>query len=284
MVWVSLGDFDEARASLDVICVASYIDYVPGLKKLGLTEYEAKIYATLIKAGSKTAGELAFLSSVPRTKMYGSLRELEKKGLVKVLRQKPEKYIGTSPNEFLFPLAEGLVKEAEESLEQVQNLALAYESMKLLSSRRVSLKTELATITGRSTISENTTKLFAAANESVDMVTSASGLVRFYKSQSKSIDRLISKRIKVRLISNVTPQTLSIARELKNVLQVRTSSKLDSEVMIIDSHTIVVVEAMPDDLADESSGDLAVISENLQVISSFKNLFEITWATLPSNI
>jgi hypothetical protein len=45
-----------------------------------------------------------------------------------------------------------------------------------------------------------------------------------------------------------------------------------------------VVEAMPDDLADDSSGDLAVISENLQVISSFKNLFEITWATLPSNI
>jgi homoserine dehydrogenase len=116
------------------------------------------------------------------------------------------------------------------------------------------------------------------------MLTSASGLVRFYKSQSKSIDRLITKKIKVRLISHVTPQTLNIARELKNVLQVRTSTKLDSEVMIIDSQTIVVVEAMPDDLADESSGDLAVISENLQVISSFKNLFEITWATLPSTL
>ena len=264
--------------------MTSYIDYVPGLKKLGLTEYEAKIYATLIKAGSRTAGELSFLSGVPRTKMYGSLRELEKKGLVKVLRQKPERYIGTSPNEFLFPLAEGLVKEAEESLEQVQNLALAYESMKLLSTRRVSLKTELTALTDRSTISENTTRLLASANESVDMVTSANGLVRFYKSQSKSIDRLVSKGIKVRLISHVTPQTLSIAKELKSVLQVRISPKLDSEVMIVDSHTIVVIEARPDDLADESSSDLAVISENLQVINSFKNLFGITWATLPSNI
>jgi len=101
------------------------IDYVPTLKRLGLTEYEAKIYAAVVGAGSKTAGELSFLSGVPRTKLYGSLRSLEKKGLVRTVSRKPETFAANSPNESLLPLAESLVKEAGEGLTNPTAGALA---------------------------------------------------------------------------------------------------------------------------------------------------------------
>jgi DNA-binding MarR family transcriptional regulator len=53
--------------------------------KLGLTEYEARIYSVLVKLGPKKAGEISFFSKVPRPKTYGALRELQRKGLIEVL-------------------------------------------------------------------------------------------------------------------------------------------------------------------------------------------------------
>jgi len=263
--------------------VSLSIDYVPALKRLGLTEYEAKVYAALIRAGSKTAGELSFLSGVPRTKLYGSLRSLEKKGLVKTLHHKPETFAASSPNESLLPLAENLVKEAGESLEQMQSLILAYESMKLMSSRRASPKTELVIVEGRSAVSDSLTKYLSGSSESVEIVTSENGVVRLYKSHLKQIERLLSKGVKVRLITHVTSQNASVAEKIRNVIQLRPSPKLSFQIFSIDSKAIIFIEAIPDDLDDRAGNDIGVISENHHVVDSFRNLYNVFWAALPSS-
>ena len=54
---------------------------VDGLRKLGLTEYEAKAYATLVGMGEATAREVHELCGVPRTRIYDILRDLDGKGL-----------------------------------------------------------------------------------------------------------------------------------------------------------------------------------------------------------
>jgi len=262
--------------------MASPLEYVPALTRLGLTEYEAKVYATLVKTGSRTAGELSFLSGVPRTKLYGSVRGLERKGLVRILRHKPETITAASPNEVLFPLAEKLIKEAEESLEQIQNLALAYESMKLISSRRMFSKTELSTLEGRQTISENVRRLLSGTSESVEMLATANGMVRLYKSHSKIVERISSRGVKVRLIAPVTMQNASVAKEMVAILKFRSLPRVDFEAIVGDSNTIIFFEAMPDDLEEETGNDVGVLSENPQTIKVFKRLYDLVWATLPT--
>ena len=54
------------------------------LRKIGLTEYEAKVYVTLLEDHLNTAGKLTEKSGVPRTKIYLVLESLEHKGWVRV--------------------------------------------------------------------------------------------------------------------------------------------------------------------------------------------------------
>ncbi len=54
------------------------------MKELGLTEYEAKLYLTLLSNGPSRVKDLAFSAAVPRTKSYAALRSLAAKNLVKL--------------------------------------------------------------------------------------------------------------------------------------------------------------------------------------------------------
>ncbi len=62
------------------------------LKKLGLNSYEASAYLALVKVKSATASKLAELAHIPRPRVYDVLEKLEKKGLVKIIPQRPIRY------------------------------------------------------------------------------------------------------------------------------------------------------------------------------------------------
>jgi sugar-specific transcriptional regulator TrmB len=59
------------------------------LKKLGLTEYEAKSYLALVKHGAMPGREVARKSAVPPTRVFDALKSLIDKGFVFLLSQKP---------------------------------------------------------------------------------------------------------------------------------------------------------------------------------------------------
>ena len=59
------------------------------LEEFGLSKYEAQAYVTLISKGTISAGELAYYSDLPRTKVYPTLLKLENKKLVIISKSKP---------------------------------------------------------------------------------------------------------------------------------------------------------------------------------------------------
>src|SRR5581483_10841757 len=63
---------------------------LPGsLEVFGLSKYEARAYLTMIGKGSLAASEIAYYANLPRTKIYQTLKKLEKKRLAVVSKQKP---------------------------------------------------------------------------------------------------------------------------------------------------------------------------------------------------
>jgi len=57
------------------------------MRSLGLTEYQAAVYAALCQLGSGSAVELAGQSGVPRARIYDVLRDLESEGYVETYEQ-----------------------------------------------------------------------------------------------------------------------------------------------------------------------------------------------------
>ena len=63
------------------------------LSKFGLLKNEIKVYLHLARAGEKKAGEIAEAISLHRTETYRILRDLEKKGIVFSIFEKPLKFM-----------------------------------------------------------------------------------------------------------------------------------------------------------------------------------------------
>src|SRR5439155_4783653 len=59
------------------------------LMEHGLTEYQARVYLTLLDLGAATATQISPLSKVPRTRIYATMQQLHQKGLVQILPETP---------------------------------------------------------------------------------------------------------------------------------------------------------------------------------------------------
>ena len=59
------------------------------LEEFGLSKYEAQAYVALIAKGTISAGDLAYYSEIPRTKIYPTLLKLQNKKLVIISKSKP---------------------------------------------------------------------------------------------------------------------------------------------------------------------------------------------------
>ena len=71
---------------------------VEKLKRVGLTEYEAKAYLALVGAHLSTATQVSDKSDIPRTRIYATLESLAQKGWVRVMSGVPLLFKATDPN------------------------------------------------------------------------------------------------------------------------------------------------------------------------------------------
>ena len=64
-----------------------------------LTNYEIQAYVALNSIISGTASEISVSANLPRPKIYETLKALEKKGFIEIIRIKPLKFIVIPPND-----------------------------------------------------------------------------------------------------------------------------------------------------------------------------------------
>lgn len=79
--------------------IPNYLELVANLEEFGLSKYESMAYITLVSRGTLGASEIAYYSNLPRTKIYTTLKKLERKKLSTISSQKPMIATATPPNE-----------------------------------------------------------------------------------------------------------------------------------------------------------------------------------------
>ena len=82
------------------------------LSKLGLTEYQSKVYSALASLGPSGVTEINRLSTVPRTKVYETLQELVSKGMVEFQPGRPAVYRAVRPSVLIKRLTEDYMDTA----------------------------------------------------------------------------------------------------------------------------------------------------------------------------
>ncbi|SFR52711.1 TrmB family transcriptional regulator [Halogeometricum limi] len=93
------------------------------LRDLGLSEYEARAYRSLLRTGATTAKELSRASDVPMGRIYDVLNSLEQHSLVRSqAASRPKKYVAVEPDTALDRLLETKRRELDEKAEQYQSV------------------------------------------------------------------------------------------------------------------------------------------------------------------
>jgi sugar-specific transcriptional regulator TrmB len=69
------------------------------LKQIGLTTYESEAYLALLSKNMMTAEEISEKTSVPITRVYGTLEQLMQKGFTKIVQGRPKRFHAVSPEQ-----------------------------------------------------------------------------------------------------------------------------------------------------------------------------------------
>ncbi len=69
------------------------------LRQVGLTTYESEAYLALLSKRMMTAEEISRSTSVPITRVYGTLEQLMQKGFAKIVQGRPKRYHAVSPEQ-----------------------------------------------------------------------------------------------------------------------------------------------------------------------------------------
>lgn len=169
-----------------------------------LNVYETKVWLALISKGVASAGDIATLSGVPRSRTYDVLESLEKKGFAIVKIGKPVKYLGVKPNVILEKLKNNVKKEAEDRVLGLSNIKETDEFNQLESLYKEGIapirrEDISAALKGKSNISNYLRELIQNANKEVIICTDAEEINLKSKLFFQTFNILKKENIKIKL-------------------------------------------------------------------------------------
>ncbi len=236
------------------------------LKEFGLTEYEVKVYVSLVESGTQAASELSRTASIPYSKIYEILGNLERKGWVETEQGRPSKYYPKAPSTAL----ESSRARLETTLKSSQADAME-ELQPLYEKKGVREKPDIWIVRGqnnildkiRETLGRTRRELFVAMPVAPDPIVSiALPILALMK----------DKGVKV---SVMVPQTTSreTLRKLKTLVQVRTREQMFGGGIISDDNQIIILLG-----EDPLKGlTLAISSDHIGLVRFGKSYFEYLW-------
>lgn len=169
-----------------------------------LNIYETKVWLALLSKGIASAGEVAELSGVPRSRTYDVLESLEKRGFAIIKIGKPVKYISVKPTEVIEKMKSEMLLEAQEKVKSLSALKSTneYTELEQLHNSGISpIKSSDLTgsLKGRSNVVAKLRELLENSQKEVLLCTSAVDFEDKSRVLVPSLERLAKTNVKLRL-------------------------------------------------------------------------------------
>jgi sugar-specific transcriptional regulator TrmB len=244
------------------------------LGMFGLTEYEAKVYLTLIVRGAQEASRVSKVSGLPRPHTYSVLKSLQMRGLVTVIPEAINRYRAV-------PLDEGLDLLIDEKEKQFDSLRQAKDQLLSEVKPKEAIPSENHSIVqlyyGRQNVYKLVDEMFCRCDSRVDIMTTSNGIVRFYKYFSDMASEFRSKNIQVRFIAAITPEVEEFAKKLSVLVELRRIDQMPPiRFVLVDSAEVLFAEYPEDDF--KSTGkETGIWINQLDLARMMQTLFDNTW-------
>lgn len=239
-----------------------------------LNVYETKVWLALLGKGIASAGQIAEVSRVPRSRTYDVLESLEKKGFAIVKLGKPIKYIGVKPHVALEKMKNNVKREAKDKMVTLSNLKETDEFSKIEELYNqgidpVKKKDLSAALKGKSNISSYLNEILQNAAEEVIICTNAEDVDSKLELFKQTLKILKKKNIKTKVaLSGSKKEIDNVNKKLGTKIN---SIDINAKFFIIDRKELLFYIS---NKKDEKGEDVAVWINSEFFSQAFAELFE----------
>ncbi len=234
-------------------------DRMKDIQELGLSHQEAVLYSQLVALGPSSAREISESVHMPREDSYRTLKRLETRGLVQLALGNPSIYMAVEPRAAIGSLISNLEVRSEALKEKAYGLGVWLETIKGTANHGVAEpvhhESAAKVVWGHNVLVE-LEKSLAKCNTQYEGVLSTDvfkrepriGILEFLLS-------LIKRGVKVRVVTEVIPETLETVRRYSKIFPVRTHVGVSQGMRfsIVDRSKILMALTEPSAPIEETS-------------------------------
>jgi sugar-specific transcriptional regulator TrmB len=184
------------------------------LSRFGLLKKEIRVYLHLARAGELKAGELAEAISIHRTETYRILRDLEKKGIVFSIFEKPLKFTAVPLDKAIDLLVDAQKIQIRLLEQEKQSLVELWSSIP--KEKASEQKKEMfQMLEGEDQVLLKANELLQKTKSSFQVYASAAYLSELYYSDFSDNLKDQAKKVSVSLVTDTTIKSAYFIRQLK---------------------------------------------------------------------
>ena len=177
---------------------------VDSLRRTGLTSYESEAYLALLAKRELTAEDIASMTSIPITRVYGTLEQLMQKGFARIVVSRPKRFHAVPPDQVRKEYSTYLRRTFETSLvsteETMRQLQKEVEPLYVESHLQVKAEELLEPLEDLQTMERKTRDYIQDASKEVLISTALFSWLPKLKSQLRNV---LTKGVKVRILMRI---------------------------------------------------------------------------------
>ena len=250
-------------------------DRIRKLMDHGLTEYQARVYLTLLDLGTATASQVTPHARVPRTRIYATMSQLHEKGLVEIVPETPLRYRAV-------PFVRYLAKTVDELRERASGLERNVESIgkefAVVGEVAPEEKGRFEAIYGRRNARERLIKMYEGVQSSWIGIGTIRSPGRVMRGFGDYITERAAKGVRFRFAFPVTPENLKDVQKLSKYAEIRSVDFYVPMYMhVADAREFIMSHPIPDDDSFYRGDDICIWTDDKALAQAVANIMEHTW-------
>ncbi len=170
-----------------------------GLRNLGLTEYEIRVYVAILRHPGSRIPEVARTSGVPQAKVYATVKRLRERSLLESHLGPVNTYSALSPDDAFLPLVEDLRRRASEAASVVDLLQAEHEEPSAAMGAR---EGRIKLFQGRQATMRNFREMVAGSQRSIALMARVPLMIQ---DDDDVLEEALKRGVEVRILAESPP-------------------------------------------------------------------------------
>ncbi len=240
------------------------------MKELGLTEYQARVYLTLLDLGVAKASQIPTISRVPRTRIYSTMNQLHEKGLVEIIPESPIRYKPVPLNDYLDRVAESH-RQTAESIKQKKDKLTDEFAVKVTAEAEETGRFEA--IYGRRNVRDRLNRMYEESESEILSIGTVQSPTRIFRSRLPTIEERFKHGVEIRYAFPIdgsnrdNAQILSQYADVKNI-----DLNLSMYFLVVDSRQALLCHPIPPDESFLKGDDIAIWTNDEGIAEALRSI------------